>query len=214
LNGEVSKDFSELQPRLEEIKTFTNIIPDNIERELEKAVKNKDVETIRNLLDGRIKSLIDKYIATISNPSFPLEGEQILWMHTVTKGIFNKEIIARWVITNLRAVVSIPQGKYYLGKETGFPTTAKIVGLATCDTVVMNQHRSSKGNRVGTFTGVSGRSFVGTSMSSTSSQSSSYGDLVFLVKGKESFRFQGISDPNGVRRLIETIKKQTKKGLT
>jgi hypothetical protein len=205
-----SKDLAELQPRLEEIRPFTSIIPDEIERELKVAVKNKDAGAIKSILDVKIKPLIDKYIAKISNPNFPCEGEQILWMHTVTKGVINKEIMASWVITDSRAAVSTPKGKYYLGKGANFPSTAQIVGLAMCDTVVMNQHRSSRGNRVGTFTGSGGGGFVGTSVSFSSSQSLTYGDLVFLVNGKERFRFQGISDPQGVRRMIETIKKQTK----
>lgn len=201
--------MSDSQPRLQdEIKPFKDIIPVEIEKELKKATKDGDAGRIRKIIDEQIKPLIDNYLAVITNPKIPHEKEQILWMHTLAKGIINKEIVARWIITDSRAIVSTPKGKYYVGKDESFPSTAQIVGLAVCDTVVMNQHRSSSGNRVGTFTGVGGRGFVGTSVSSSSSTSSTYGDLVFFFNGKEAFRFQGISDPQGVRRMIETIKKQ------
>jgi hypothetical protein len=83
-------------------------------------------------------------------------------------------------------------------------------GLAISDTVVMNQRRNTSGTRVGIFTGIRGGAFTGTGTSFSESTSSTYGDLVFILNGKEFFRFVGISDPYGLRRLIEAIKKQKK----
>jgi hypothetical protein len=37
-----------------------------------------------------------------------------------------------------------------------------------------------------------------------------YGDLVFLVAGNEVFRFYGVSDLDGIKRLIDNLKKATK----
>jgi hypothetical protein len=52
------------------------------------------------------------------------------------------------------------------------------------------------------------KSFVG--VSSSSSKSMTYGDLVFLVAGNEVFRFYGVSDLDGIKRLIDNLKKATK----
>jgi hypothetical protein len=72
----------------------------------------------------------------------------------------------------------------------------------------MNQYRSSTGSRVGTFMGARGSLFAGVGESTYSSTSQTYGDLVFFLSGREVLRFQGISDPQGVRRMVETLKKQ------
>lgn len=206
--GQNSHGLPDLQPKLDEVKAFSNIIPDELEMELKKAVKTGDLENAKNIIDTKIQPIIDNYMAKLRGP--PLEGEQILWQHVVTKGIFNKEILEVWRITDFRAFLGVPKTKTYFALNVAVDLTVTGVGLVVCDTVVMNQHRKSSGSRVGTFTGVAGGGFVGTGVSSSESTSSTYGDLVFFSNGKEVFRFRSISDPHGVRRLIETIKKQTK----
>ncbi len=198
----------DLQPKLDEVKAFSNIIPHELEMELKKAVKIGDLEKTKSIIDAKIQPIIDDYMVKLRGP--PLEGERILWQHIVTKGIFNKEIVEVWRITDFRAFLGVPKTKTYMAPKVAVDVTVSGVGLAVCDTVVMNQHRKSQGSRVGTFTGVSGGGFVGTGVSSSESTSSTYGDLIFLFKGKEVFRFRSISDPNGVRRMIEAIKREKK----
>jgi hypothetical protein len=141
------------------------------------------------------------YQAKILNRNFNA-GEQVIWSHVVKKGIVSKEIAERWIITNMRAIKQFPVTKDNLQERF----TA--IGLDVSDTVVMNQFRRSKGNRVGSFVGsYGGGGYVGTGSGISSSTSTSYGDLVFLHNGKEIFRFQGISDPNGVNRMVKTLKK-------
>jgi hypothetical protein len=41
-----------------------------------------------------------------------------------------------------------------------------------------------------------------------------FGDIVFLRNDREIFRFQGISDPEEVNRLIKTLKKEYTKQQT
>jgi hypothetical protein len=126
-----------------------------------------------------------------------------IWSHTVKKGIISKEIAERWIITNMRAIKQFPVTKDNPQEKFG------AIGLDISDTVVMNQFRRSKGNRVGSFVGsYGGGGVIGTGSSISSSTSISYGDLVFLHNGKEVFRFQGISDPNEVNRMVKTLKKQ------
>jgi hypothetical protein len=141
------------------------------------------------------------YQAEIVNRNFN-SGEQVIWSHIVKKGIVSKEIAERWIITNMRAIKQFPVTKD--NPQERFLA----IGLDASDTVVMNQFRRSKGNRVGSFVGsYSGGGIVGTGTGLSSSISTSYGDLVFLHNGKEVFRFQGISDPNGINRMVKTLKK-------
>jgi hypothetical protein len=178
------------------LKTFKNILPEDLIKELEKAIKSNDEEKSKTLME-KVKLIVTEYQTKVEKPE--LEDEQVLWRHKVTKGIFHKEVIEDWVITNFRAYI-----RCYIPKTEMFS-----VGLAVADTVVMNQHRNSSGNRVGTFTGVGGYGFAGTGISTSSSTSRTYGDLAFFsFGGKQIFCFKNISDPQGVRRMIETIKKQ------
>jgi hypothetical protein len=178
------------------LKVFKPILPSTLAKELEKAIKNSDEEKIRILMTEVIP-ILDNYQVKILNLNFDNEGEQLLWKHEVKKGFIHKETIEAWAITNLRAVKI-----YSASLEIG------AVGLAIADAVVMNQYRSSTGSRVGTFIGARGSLFAGVGESTYSSTSQTYGDLIFFLSGREVLRFQGISDPHGVRRMVETLKKQ------
>jgi hypothetical protein len=132
-------------------------------------------------------------------------GEQIIWVHVIKKGALKKVDSERWIITNLRAI------KHILPTDENPQEKFMAIPLRSTDVVVMNQYRKSKGDRVGVFAGgYSGGGVAGVSTSSSSGVSMTYGDLVFLYNGKEFFRFQGISDPHGVSRVINMIKKQQK----
>ena len=143
------------------------------------------------------------YQAKMLNRDFNT-GEQVIWSHTVNKGVLNKEIAERWIITNMRVIKQFP-----VTKDNPQEKFVAIGWLDLSDSVVMNQFRKSKGNRVGSFAGVySTGAFAGTATGITSSKSMSYGDIVFLHNDKELFRFQGISDPNEANNLIKTLKKE------
>jgi len=132
-------------------------------------------------------------------------GEQVLWFHRVSKGFIHKEVAEEWIITNTRAL------KHFLvTKQNSTPRTA-YVNLVESSSVVMNQRRTSQANRVGNFVGTGSSSgFAGVTGGSSRSTSGNFGDLVFFLNGKEVLCFQGISDPNGVHKMIETVKRQTK----
>jgi len=183
------------------LKVFKPILPSILAKELEKAIKSGDGEKIKILMTEVIP-ILDNYQAKIWNLNFDNKGEQLLWKHEVKKGLIHKETIATWAITNLRAV------KLYSPSIENPKPCIEAVGLAIADTVVMNQYRSSTGSRVGTFMGARGSLFAGVGESTYSSTSQTYGDLVFFLSGREGLRFQGISDPQGVRRMVETLKKQ------
>ena len=123
-------------------------------------------------------------MAKIRNPQFN-EGEQILKRYPI-KGQENAEK----VITNLRACT--------IFWKNGQPiVTGSPIGLHISDTAVTTRcHKSS---------GTSSK-FSRTSLSQ--STSIAYGDLVFVFAGKKVFCFYNISDPHGVKNLIQTFKKQ------
>jgi hypothetical protein len=149
------------------------------------------------------------YQVKILNRNFNA-GEQVIWSHKVQKGLFSKETAERWFITNMRAIKQFP-----VTKDNPQEKFSAIGWLDLSDSVVMNQFRKSKGNRVGTFAGVyGGGGFAGTGTGISSSTSMSFGDIVFLCNDREVFRFQGISDPDEVNRLIKTLKKEYSKQQT
>jgi hypothetical protein len=182
----------------EALRIFKPILPKDVANELEKAIKNG---VANEPLWVKVQSIIREYMAKVYSGS--IDGEQTLWMHNVEKGFLHKEVIEKWVITNFRAAKYSLQAKHHFD-----------VGLAVADTVVMNQHRSSSGRRIGIFSGRSGHFFGGSSYSLSKSKSLTYGDLVFFFGGHEVLRFSGISDPHGVRRMIETVKKQQKANIS
>ena len=188
----------------EELKPFKDLIPSDVEKELKNAIREYDEDKIKALLEDKINPILDSYAAKIKNPNLN-EGEQILWVHEVTRGIFHKETVEKWTITNLRAM------KYYPVTKENPTQRLDSVGLAVCEPIIMNQRRVSRGQRVGNFTGVYSGVFAGTSVSSSRSTSTAYGDLVFFIKGTEKLCFPCISDPHGVQRMIQTIKKQSRR---
>lgn len=182
---------------LKQIEPFQKIIPNDLLRSGKKAMASDDHAEITRFYQETSK-IIQGYGDMIHNPLMN-QGETIQWYHEEKKGVFHKEVDAKWVITNFRAMKVFPVTKER-PKESMFA-----VGLALADVTVMNRHSKSSGNRVGTYTYGRGLG-VGSSLSSSTSRS--YGDLVFVIWGKESLRFQGISDPQGVKNLIGLLQKQ------
>ena len=132
-------------------------------------------------------------------------GEQIIWSHIIEKGVLNKEVTERWLITNLRAIKHSP-----VTKENPQEKFVSIGWLDLSDCVVMNQFRKSKGYRVGSFAGTYRTgTFAGINTGFSSGISLSYGDILFLYNDKEAFRFTSISDPNDLSRVVKTLKKES-----
>lgn len=200
------------------IKIFRYVLPDNFPKEVNQAIKRNDKERLKEL-EPEADSIIRAYMEKIQNRNMN-PGEQVVWKHDAIKGVLKKDLIQAWTITNLRAMIYQPrrEEKIYQDLAT-ILTIAKqeyelheeaflSVGLAVSDTVVMNQYRDSSSSRTGTFIGTGGRAFSGVTTSSGSSTSRTKGDLVFFFLGKEWLQFSGITDPQGVRRMVEALKKQ------
>lgn len=180
------------------VAAMKDVIPDTIEKEYLKIQKSGDQVKMQEFYVSNIKPIVDSYLASMTNFNFQ-PGEQIQWINEIKKGIIHREVIQRWIITNLRAMMVNPP-------LDGKPQRMTSVGLAISEPVILNQRRVSNGSHVGVYAGRGVGSFTG----SSSSTSRTYGDLVFYLQGKEVLRFPGISDPSGVKRMIITLKKQTK----
>jgi len=176
-------------------------------------LKRLSEELVRQLppLPARVFNPVEKpapqqelsYQSKMLNRDFNL-GEQVIWSHTFEKGVFSKEITERWYITNMRAIKQFPASKN--NPQEKF---VAIGWLDLSDSLVMNQVRKSKGNKVGSFAGVyGGGGFAGTAAGVSSGTSMIFGDIVFLHNDREVLRFQGISDPSEVNHLIQTLKKE------
>lgn len=182
----------------EALKVFSKLIPRDVLKEAEKRLGSPDFEAFFN---EKVKPLIEDYMRKILNFNLN-DGEEVLWVHEVKRGLIHKETVEKWIITNLRAIKFYPETKDRPKPEMN------AIGHIMADVVVMNQHRKSTGDRVGTFTGSYRYGLgVGAGYARTHTESRTYGDLVFLVAGREAFRFPGVSDPHGVKKLIETLKK-------
>ena len=131
-------------------------------------------------------------------------GEQVIWSHSVSKGVFSKETAERWFVTNMRAIK-----QFLVTKDNSQEKFVALGWLDLSDLLVMNKFRKSKGNRVGSFAGAyAGGPFAGTAAGFSSGTSMIYGDIVFLHDDREVFRFQGVSDPSEVNRMVKTLKKE------
>jgi hypothetical protein len=182
-----------------------NFLPDNGKVTIQASIDHQASQVYLDRLSNELKKQLPLPEIVYPKGYDIMQGEQILWRHDIEKGVIHKEVIQEWFITNHRAMLRVP-----VSNENQKPQLA-YVGYLISESVVMNQFRKSQGNRVGNFVGsYSGGGFAGVSSGISSSKSISYGDLVFLANGKEMFRFRGISDPNGVNRLVKALKKQVK----
>lgn len=135
---------------------------------------------------------------TIDSRSSSLQtGEEFVWSLTHQKGIFTKHATRLFGITNYRILQydlenSILEGLLMMSNLE--------------DIVVMNTHREYNSQHVGTY-GSFARGF-GTSSGHSTGRSISVGDIVFMSEGKPIIRWQGISDPNGLKKLVTAIKKE------
>jgi hypothetical protein len=122
-----------------------------------------------------------------------LGREETLWRNQITQGIFKKRVVEVHTITNYRV---LRNDKGIMFKDID-------------DVVVMNQHRVSQSNYMGTSYGRYARFGTG----STQSKSKTVGDVVFMRQGKPVITFSQIADPHGVVRLAKSAKRSVTQAL-
>lgn len=145
----------------------------------------------------RFESNSSSTIPTEIYPMVPFlsPGEQIVWDSIETKGIFSKKV--KWLdsITNYR----IYQYDYenHLGNFVLIP--------AVDDVVVTNSHRISSSNSTGTYVK---SPYTTTGYGNAKTTSKTVGDISVFADGKPYIVFRNVIDPNGVSKLIKSVKKQ------
>jgi ribosomal protein L40E len=126
---------------------------------------------------------------------FLSSGEQIVWNNIKTKGIVNKKIQWLDLVTDYRV--------YQYDYDSKLGNFVLISGID--DVIVNNQRRMSNSNRYGTFTH---SRYVTGVFGNTKSTSMTIGDIVIIADGKPYVTFKDISDPNGLARIIKSMRKQ------
>ena len=97
-----------------------------------------------------------------------------------------------YLITNERViVVDVPSGRV-------------ILSLPIRDTDVVVMDRRSNSTSVG-----SGIYHMGAGSSTRTGKSKAVGSLVFMTHGVERIRLNGVGDPEGVKNLFATIKRES-----
>ena len=126
-------------------------------------------------------------------------GEEVLWWHSVEHGVFKKTLKRYWFITNLRVC--------RFDYDEGVVKAAPIKDL---EVIVKEKRRSTSTQRIGVYHGKMADliGIVGASFSRAKSQI--IGDVMFIREGQALLEFTGVSDPDGIKRLVEVLKKGLK----
>lgn len=110
--------------------------------------------------------------------------EEIIWQHDITKGIFKKEVVESWILTNVRAIRG---GSYVMLKD--------------CDSIVIaNRHSRSQGSGVSVRAGYA-------RVGNYNSQSKTIGDVQFIKGGVPVIMFHQVVDPGGLSAMAKAARK-------
>jgi hypothetical protein len=118
-------------------------------------------------------------------------SERVAWEVDSKEGLIHRHLNKAYLITNERViVVDVQSGRV-------------IISLPIRDTGVVVMDRRTNSTSVG-----SGIYHMGAGSSTRSGKSTSMGSLVFMTNGVERIRLNGIGDPEGVKNLFATIKRE------
>ncbi len=132
----------------------------------------------------------------VSNPALLLQGEQVIWRRTFSKGIIHRHPSINEVLTNMRVCVV----------DDVLGSIVRAYPLANTSVAVTNSRRMYGGVRTGygrggLYTG------TGTGTSVT------YGDIEFVNQGNVVLVFHHVADPYGVKNLVMAALKSSGKKL-
>ncbi len=137
------------------------------------------------------------------NSNVPLvEGERILWHRDSTHGIIHKELTVEEAVTNKRCLKYDVLNKKFLAQ----------VGIENMpEVVVMNMHRVNDSLGGGIFLtprmlGLPGLP-IGLYGGPRRGNLKVFGDVSLMVNGNIVMTFENIKDPQGLRQLIQALKR-------
>jgi len=131
------------------------------------------------------------------------DGERILWHKETTHGLLRKEVTIEEAVTNKRCV------KY----DTQSRSIVAQIGINHWpEVVIMNVHRVNDSLGGGIFLtprmlGLPALPF-GVYGGPRRGNLKIFGDVSFLTEGKVIMTFENVKDPQGVRQLVEALKRQ------
>jgi len=126
-------------------------------------------------------------------PPERVPNERILWSRDIKRGIIHKQVTVQERITNKRIF------QY----DVGTHKFSQISMAGNFDVVISNPHRDSQSYGGGMYGG-------GVYTGSRSGTSRTIGCLDVLKDGVRYIRFSKVSDPQGLKQLINTVKHEVK----
>ena len=132
------------------------------------------------------------------------EGETILWHKETTKGLLHKEVIMEEAVTNKRCLKYDTQSRNIVAQ----------IGINHWpEVVIMNVHRINDSLGGGIFLtprmfGLPSIPGFGLYGGPRRGNLKIFGDVSFLSEGKVIMTFENVKDPQGVRQLVEALKRQ------
>jgi hypothetical protein len=130
------------------------------------------------------------------------EGETILWHRDSTHGLIHKEVTAEEAVTNKRCLKYDVTNKLVVGQ----------VGIENMpEVVIMNVHRVNDSLGGGIFLtprmlGLPGLP-LGIYGGPRRGNMKIFGDVNLMVKGNMVMTFENVKDPQGLRQLIQALKR-------
>ena len=139
------------------------------------------------------------------NSVIPLvDGETILWHRESTRGLIHKEVTVEEAVTDKRALKYDVENKRLVAQ----------IGINHWpEVVVMNVHRVNDSLGGGVFLtprmfGLPGLGGFGVYGGPRRGNLKVFGDVSFMNEGKVVLSFENVKDPQGVRQLVEALKRE------
>ena len=117
--------------------------------------------------------------------------ERIAWEKDFKEGLIHRHVERAYVITNRRVIaLDMVAGRVMVS-----------IPIRDADLVVMDRHSSGTSVGGGTY-------HEGMSSSVRTNTSKSVGTIIFMTNGVERIKIGGIGDPDGVKNLFNSIKRE------
>jgi len=132
------------------------------------------------------------------------DGERILWHKETTHGLVHKEVTVEEAVTNKRCLKYDAQSKNIVAQ----------IGITHWpEVVIMNVHRVNDSLGGGVFLtprmfGLPSIPGLGVYGGPRRGNLKVFGDVSFLSDGKVVMTFENVKDPQGIRQLVEALKRQ------
>lgn len=126
-------------------------------------------------------------------PADLVEGEQLFWKMADVKGFFTRRVVTGYLITNYRCFVWDAEENVVRAN----------VPVSRCEAVVSFMHRGVRSTRGGRFLQPPP---MGEREVDDQDRLTTIGDVSFRVGDKTVMIFREVTDPEGVKRLVDSLR--------